>query len=358
MVKNWADHCSSDEEEEAEPEAVPEQIQEVPPPAAEERVDEDPGPPRERRERVHHYPTEPPYTAYVGNLVYTITEGEALGAAVAALAAELLQTDVKITSARVMKNREDNDRPRGFGYVEVETLEDLQKLMELNTCEGAMIGGRRVHLDTASLGNDGNNKRRSRNNRGGTQVDGNAFRGGSFAKKEQGGAESHEKGGPPAQRPSLNLKPRTKPTDGGAPEGSDSNLGGSSSSIFGSAKARDEQGWQERRKPDKAPTTSSGSKPTQQRDSIGGGGRGGGRGGRNGRGEQGRCAEHSRSEGTKGKPDGGSKKSPDGGSKKVETQPKPAPTVVAAKPADPEKKATTASVANTFAALAFDSDSD
>jgi RNA recognition motif. (a.k.a. RRM, RBD, or RNP domain) len=390
MVKNWADHCSSDEEEE---EVVQEQVVEDVQQSEQEAAALDDAahvgthPAEERKERVYEYPTEPPFTAYVGNLAYSLTESNVLAESVTALAAEQLQAVVKIVHARIMKDRNNNDRPRGFGYVEVETLEQLQKLMELNKCEAALIAGRRIQLDTANGGsNNSNNRRGSRNNRGssgnfgGAEVDGNKFRGGRFAKRESEGSESKEAAGPPAQRSSLKLKPRTKPLEG-AGEGSDINLGGSNSNIFGSAKARDEQSWQERRKSEKTEGASDegGVQPQQQqrRDSKGGNHRGSGRGtGRSehgrGRGEHGRGrGEHGRGRGEHGRGDRQNKdstttnnnnfKAEGTAAKKPDKQPKvapPAPAVV--KPAEPEKKVATDTkkVSNTFAALAFDSDSE
>ena len=45
-----------------------------------------------------------------------------------------------------------NNKPRhrGFGYVQVETLEQLQGLMQLNEKEGVLVAGRRIQLDTAN----------------------------------------------------------------------------------------------------------------------------------------------------------------------------------------------------------------
>lgn len=405
MVKNWAEHCSSSDEEEEEVVAVVEQPEEVLRPTADkdernagDYVGNNEGetqqqPPSQERngeqERVYEYPTEPPFTAYVGNLAFSVSEGDALAVAVTALAAAKLHggPQIKIVDARVMKDRNNNDRTRGFGYVEVETVEQLQKLMELNKCDDTMIAGRPIHLDTANGGNAGNNVRRNSRNSsnntnrgsggnftgGGYEVDGSKFRGGrhSFS-KESGGSGGKEAGEPtPAaqQRPSLKLKPRSSAA---VQQGSASNnLGGSSSSIFGSATARDDQSWQELRKSDKQQQTNNttnaeggagvgGSDQPQQhrRESKDGRGRGGS--GRGGRGEQvrGGRGEGRGGRGEKGRGGGGGSKNAD--NKKQQQQPKVSPPVAAkiVKPAEPEKKAATAKVTNTFAALAFDSDSD
>lgn len=97
--------------------------------------------------------------------------------------------DLKVVEAKIIKDRI-TDRPRGFGYIEVETLEMLQALMDLNDT-GVTLAGRRIQLDVSSSRSQnsnnrggGDDRRRSGtgNNRGGGggfgEIDGSQFRGG------------------------------------------------------------------------------------------------------------------------------------------------------------------------------------
>jgi len=348
MVKGWADHCSSDEEDEGvaeqvvasppEPEPEPKNHKEGPPPPSEEH------PPPQQRERVYEYPSEPPFTAYVGNLAYSISDPDDLAAEVAALASEQLHASIKVVHARIMKDRNNNDRPRGFGYVEVETVDMLKQLMELNTIDSAQIAGRRVQFDTANQNNNGSRRgsHRGSNNRRGSEnsVDGSKFRGGRFSNR--GEQQQQAPRDPAAQRPSLKLKPRSKPK-----LDEEDDLGGSQGNIFGGAKARDETSWKERRNSDKQASTGGGDGEKQTRRDSNKSGRGGGRGGREGR-------------GGRGGREGGRSERGSFREKKTEKKQAHAPAPKPVPPPEPEKAPPAKpKVTNAFAALAMDdSDSD
>lgn len=143
----------------------------------------------------------------------------------------------------------------------------------------SMIAGRKVQMDTANhhhnnrRGPQGNRGSFQRDNKGSisnsnppssTEVDGSKFRGGRYNNnRNRGDGENHGNrrkgsnrssfdqnndrhqqseatGGPPVQRPSLKLAPRSKPVD------SEPTMS-SASSIFGGATARDEKAWHGRR---------------------------------------------------------------------------------------------------------------
>ncbi|KAJ1977298.1 Eukaryotic translation initiation factor 4B [Dimargaris cristalligena] len=70
-------------------------------------------------------PTSPPYTAYVGNLPFDITE-DYLGEFFA---------PCQITHIRMVRDRM-TDRPKGFCYVEFDNVESLVKALELHGEEG------------------------------------------------------------------------------------------------------------------------------------------------------------------------------------------------------------------------------
>lgn len=400
MVKNWADHCSSDEEEVdldepvavVDPDVLKKEIE------SENRAfhdghDDDDEDEEEQAaaieaaaaatataapaKKTYEFPADAPFTAYVGNLSYNITDPQELAAKLTTLAKDLLELDLKIVDSRIMMDRRNpspKPRHRGFAYVQVETLDMLKKLMELNDKE-ATLEGRQLVLDTSTTNNNRRNSNRNNNNDANNNLpDGSQFRGGRFGnnnnnnrrpssqqqrrsytdnKKQDDGS-----GGVPAQRPSLKLAPRTKPIE-------ESNSG-SQSNIFGGAKARDEQAWQERRK--SANEGGGSSSGGGSGDGGGRGGRGGGRGGRGGRGggrhnneggggrsQRGSFKDRKERKSFKDNKGGGGAAAAAAAAPPAEEQPAAPPP---ASPAKPAEKTAEKKVVNKFAALDFSDDSD
>ncbi|KAF9207341.1 hypothetical protein BGZ49_000645 [Haplosporangium sp. Z 27] len=79
-------------------------------------------------------PTRPPYTIHLGNLPFDATESDIEGFFI----------ESKITSIRIMKDFE--DKPKGFGYVEFDSLDSLKKALENN---GQSLCGRNVRVSVA-----------------------------------------------------------------------------------------------------------------------------------------------------------------------------------------------------------------
>lgn len=262
----------------------------------------------------------------------------------------------------------------------------------LNLNDGySTLNGRAIHIDIAknSRGPKHNNNRNNNNNndrnhhensiRGsGSDIDGSKFRGGRYSKY------NNDKDAPPlsssqsSERRSLKLAPRTKPVEGRS---------ASNSNIFGAAKPRDEQkswrgkkGKQEGGENEKTngvdnvnvdTTSTSATNAVSDNDNEGSFGRGSGRGGRGrggdkrhnssrGRGGRGngRTGRRDRKNNNSGKDtDGWDEAKASGGvQKQQEQQPQQQP----AKAPVTEKKETKKGkpIANSFAALGFDSDSD
>lgn len=80
-------------------------------------------------------PTEPPYTAHVGNLSFEATADD-----ISDLFAGCGVTNVRVVEDKLTK------APKGFGYVEFETVEGLQKALDLS---GTTLQGRTIRTSIA-----------------------------------------------------------------------------------------------------------------------------------------------------------------------------------------------------------------
>lgn len=83
------------------------------------------------------FPTEAPYTAYVGNLPMGVTQGDI---------ESKIFSDYIIKSVRLVHDRE-TDRFKGYCYVEFDSLEDLQNVVGL---DGSLyLDGQLIRIDVA-----------------------------------------------------------------------------------------------------------------------------------------------------------------------------------------------------------------
>ncbi|KAJ3557950.1 hypothetical protein NP233_g11609 [Leucocoprinus birnbaumii] len=77
-------------------------------------------------------PTQPPYTAFVGNLAFDLVESDLEG---------FFQG---VKSVKIIKDRE--DKPKGFGYVEFDDLDGLKAAL---TNSGQVLAGRTIRVSVA-----------------------------------------------------------------------------------------------------------------------------------------------------------------------------------------------------------------
>ena len=80
-------------------------------------------------------PTQPPYTAHLGNMSFDATSTDVAG----------FFADCQVTNVRIVESKEDH-KPKGFGYVEFATLDGLKKAL---TYHETQFQGRKIRVSVA-----------------------------------------------------------------------------------------------------------------------------------------------------------------------------------------------------------------
>ena len=80
-------------------------------------------------------PTQPPYTAHIGNLSFDATTGD-----IASLFAACAVSNVRIVEDKSTKT------PKGFGYVEFSNVDGLKRALDLS---GTTLQGRAIRVSVA-----------------------------------------------------------------------------------------------------------------------------------------------------------------------------------------------------------------
>jgi|SRR5271154_3439577 len=80
-------------------------------------------------------PTQPPYTAHIGNMAFETTSQEVSD----------FFKDCDVTNVRIVEDKIER-KPKGFGYVEFATLEGLKTALSY---AGSSLGGRSIRVSVA-----------------------------------------------------------------------------------------------------------------------------------------------------------------------------------------------------------------
>ncbi|KAI8093041.1 uncharacterized protein BX664DRAFT_384525 [Halteromyces radiatus] len=173
-------------------------------------------------------PTDPPFTAHIANLSFDVTEDDLAD----------FFSNMKIVHLRILRDRE-SDRSKGYGYIEFEDLDSLKAALELS---GESLQNRAVRVNVADPPKERPERpeRQDRTNVGSWRREGpvvlperqerpeRSERHGGFRDRHErpertfvdrrsdtswsGGAfnkDGNRRRDPPAERPRLNLLPRT-----------------------------------------------------------------------------------------------------------------------------------------------------
>lgn len=137
MKKSWADHCSSDEESidngiEDLNDSVDQLAMVDPRTKVGEAMNDQQHEPHVEQpeemppiEMLYDLPDRPPFTAFIGNLAFSIKEPDQLKYAIMDAVEDQLGEKINVIEGRVATDRRDG-KHRGFGYVEVETLDEVR----------------------------------------------------------------------------------------------------------------------------------------------------------------------------------------------------------------------------------------
>jgi len=177
-------------------------------------------PPRAERPPVP-FPTEPPFTAFIGNLPFDVRQDDLL---------DFFGQDCKVSNVRLLTSRETN-KPKGFGYVEFGDLDSLKRAVARN---GEVLLDRPLRIDVAEAKSDENRDRGAwKSHPGDRERPPKAFVSPAYGSSFNRGDSDQE---PQRERPKLDLKPRSEVT----PNQSDNIYQNAKFNPFGDAKPRDE----------------------------------------------------------------------------------------------------------------------
>ncbi|XP_051163504.1 eukaryotic translation initiation factor 4H-like [Leptopilina boulardi] len=154
-------------------------------------------------------PTEPPFTAYVGNLPNGVVQGDV----------DKIFRNQNVKNIRLVKDRE-TDRFKGFCYVEFENLSDLQQAIDLNGM--VVIDSNTIKIDVADGKRNDRGGGFDRRGRGNSSIQSGG--GGGFGRRDGGRGYGDDYNNTPSySRGGYNSNRMTGSGPGGRPGGGFSN---------------------------------------------------------------------------------------------------------------------------------------
>eukprot|EP01111_Echinosteliopsis_oligospora_P008716 TRINITY_DN2467_c0_g1_i1.p1 TRINITY_DN2467_c0_g1~~TRINITY_DN2467_c0_g1_i1.p1 ORF type:complete len:616 (+),score=203.47 TRINITY_DN2467_c0_g1_i1:76-1848(+) len=176
-------------------------------------------PPQERVERPKNpIPDHPPYTSFISNLSWNASEND--------LGDHFANAGCQVDSVKIIIDRVTN-RSKGHALVFFADRESLEKAV--TELDGSQIMDRALRVDV--------HRHEEKPKREGGF--GDRGRDNSFFTKSRENREPAGEGAPPAERPKLNILPRSTPLEKNEPAPTSS-----TANPFGAARPRDEEAWQ------------------------------------------------------------------------------------------------------------------
>ena len=137
-MKSWADHCSSDEEDDV-PRVSTLQLSSKDESDSNESDDDEgyheDGNQGQQLEPTPHFkiPKDPPYTAFIGNLSFEVKDAKHLAYELEQMCISIMGKTVTAIDGRLVRDKATGNS-KGFGYVVFSTADEVSELFHFWNC--------------------------------------------------------------------------------------------------------------------------------------------------------------------------------------------------------------------------------